>query len=142
MIRVIVKHGESYHQEGFIEEILFRGYLLRLLMKNSVRRAIIVSSLTFGIGHIVNVLNGADMLSTGLQVVYAISIGVMLSVFVVRTNNILPCCVFHGVFNALSAFSNEAGITITYQIVTCVIITVISLGYAWYVWTRKEAEAA
>src|SRR5574344_516534 len=32
---------------GFIEEILFRGYLLRLLMKRSSRIAILISSLTF-----------------------------------------------------------------------------------------------
>ncbi len=121
---------------GFSEEILFRGYLLRLLIRRSVKTAILVSSLTFGLGHLINLISGSDLFSTGLQVIYALSIGLMLSVFVVKTGNIVPCCLFHGLFNALAAFCNERAITDTSQIVTCAGISVISLGYAWYIWKK------
>ena len=124
---------------GVIEELLFRGYLLRLLERRSVKTAIMVSSLTFGLGHIVNLANGAELLPTLLQLVYALAIGFMLSVFMVRAKNIVPCCIFHGVFNALAAFSSEAGQTIGYQVTVCAVITVISLGYALYLW-KKGAQ--
>ncbi|MDD3339784.1 MAG: CPBP family intramembrane metalloprotease [Lachnospiraceae bacterium] len=117
---------------GFIEEILFRGYLLRLLLRRSARLAILISSLTFALGHIVNLANGAEFVPTLLQFVYALAIGVMLSVFVVKTGHLLPCCLFHGVFNALAAFSKEAGQTIGYQITVCAIISLLSAGYAVY----------
>lgn len=122
---------------GFVEEILFRGYLLHTLMQNSARQAIIISSLTFGLGHIVNLLNGKDIYETLLQLIYAMAIGLMLSVFVVRTKQLLPCCIFHGVFNALAAFADRDGVTNTYQLVICIVITVIAVGYALWLW-RSE----
>ena len=45
---------------GFLEEVIFRGLLFRAMEKNNLRAAIIVSALTFGIGHIVNLI---DLLS-------------------------------------------------------------------------------
>lgn len=125
---------------GFIEEILFRGYLLRLLLKRSTWLAILISSLTFALGHIVNLANGAELVPTLLQLVYALAIGLMLSVFVVKTGHLLPCCLFHGVFNALAAFSNEAGQTIGYQIAVCVVISLLSVGYAAYLWRLKSSD--
>lgn len=119
---------------GFVEEILFRGYLLHTLLQSSVRQAIIISSLTFGLGHIVNLLNGKDIYETLLQLIYAMAIGLMLSVFVIRTKQLLPCCIFHGVFNALAAFADRDGVTNTYQLVICIVITVIAVGYALWLW--------
>ena len=102
---------------------------------------VVISSLTFALGHIVNLANGADLVPTLLQLVYALAIGVMLSVFVVKTGHLLPCCLFHGVFNALAAFSNEAGQTVGYQIAVCVVISLLSVGYAAYLWRRKLSDA-
>lgn len=42
---------------GFIEEIIFRGFLFKMMEKKNTKKAIIVSAITFGIGHIVNLLN-------------------------------------------------------------------------------------
>ena len=39
---------------GFLEELIFRGFLFRAIEKENLIRAIIISSVTFGIGHIVN----------------------------------------------------------------------------------------
>ena len=44
---------------GFLEEMIFRGLLFQAMAKNGVRSAIIVSSVTFGVGHIVNLINGS-----------------------------------------------------------------------------------
>lgn len=48
---------------GFVEEIIFRGFLFKSLEKENFNLAIIVSSITFGFGHIINFfLNGLDHL--------------------------------------------------------------------------------
>ena len=46
---------------GFLEELIFRGFLFRAIEKENLTRAIIISSVTFGIGHIVNLLNGQNL---------------------------------------------------------------------------------
>ena len=71
---------------GFIEEIIFRGFLFKMMAKDGLKSAIIVSSLTFGLGHIVNLLNGADFIPTLMQVCYAVSIGYLFVVIFHITN--------------------------------------------------------
>lgn len=124
---------------GVIEELLFRGYLLRAMERQSAKAAVLVTGLTFGLGHIVNLLNGEELVSTLLQVVYAAAIGWMLSVFMLRTRNIVPCCVFHGVFNALSAFADETKWTGGKEALVTVAITTVSLLYAQYLWKLRPA---
>ena len=74
---------------GFLEEIIFRGFLFKMMEKNNVKTAIIVSSITFGIGHIVNLLNGAELIPTLLQVCYAIAIGYMLVMVFYKSKSII-----------------------------------------------------
>ena len=92
---------------GFLEEIIFRGLLFLGMARNNVKAAIVVSSVTFGIGHIVNLLNGQDLLETLLQIVFAVAVGFMLVTIFYKGKSLLPCIVFHGINNALSAISNE-----------------------------------
>lgn len=125
---------------GVVEELLFRGCLLSAMLRESVAAAVLVTGLTFGLGHIVNLANGADLAETLLQLVYAAAIGLMLSVFMVRSRNIVPCCIFHGVFNALAAFAREEGQTMGYQVAVCAAVTALSLGYAWYLWKLPAKE--
>ena len=49
---------------GFIEEIIFRGFLFKALCKDNIKQAIAISSITFGVGHIVNLLNGKELIPT------------------------------------------------------------------------------
>ena len=70
---------------GFLEEIIFRGFLFVSMSQNSIKSAIIVSSITFGIGHIVNLLNGANFIPTLLQVFYAIAIGFLFSIMFTKS---------------------------------------------------------
>ena len=65
---------------GFIEEIIFRGFLFKMMEKDNVNRAIIVTSITFGIGHIINLLNGAELIPTLIQICYAISTGYLFAI--------------------------------------------------------------
>ena len=45
---------------GYVEELIFRGFLFRAMAKDNLKSAIIVSAVTFGVGHIVNLANTAD----------------------------------------------------------------------------------
>jgi membrane protease YdiL (CAAX protease family) len=115
---------------GFMEEVLFRGLLFRALAKRRLRTAILVSSLTFGLGHIVNLFNGAAILPTLLQILYATSIGYLFTVFFVKTQSLIPCMITHATINALSLFAVEGGPA--RQILFAILLTILSLAYARY----------
>jgi len=119
---------------GFVEEVIFRGLLFNAMRKDGLRSAVIVSSLTFGIGHIVNLFNGsgAQLLSTLCQVGYAAAIGFLFVILFLKTGSLLPCIVTHSAVNALSVFSNNGGITVAQEIFSAVAIAVIALAYAVY----------
>lgn len=117
---------------GFLEELIFRGLLFKAMSADNLKSAIIVSSLTFGIGHMVNLLNGsgADLLENLCQVCYAVAIGFLYVTIFHRGGSLVPCILSHGVFNALSAFSNEQRID-PLQIPVSIAIILLSLGYAF-----------
>ncbi len=128
---------------GFVEEIIFRGFLFNAMAKNGVKSAIIVSSVTFGIGHIVNLINGsgAEVIPNLLQVVYAVAVGFTFVMIYYKTKTLLPCIITHSVFNGLSAFANES-VTIEMQILTGVLIAVISGAYALYIALAVKDESS
>ena len=128
---------------GFLEEMIFRGLLFKAMAKDGVKTAIIVSSVTFGIGHIVNLFNGsgAELLPNLLQVVYAIAIGFAFVMIYVKSKSLLPCILTHSIFNGLSAFANEAAMTPQREIVSGILLAVIGGGYALYLGLAVKEEA-
>ena len=76
---------------GFVEEMLFRGFLFKaLLAKEKTAAAIVVSSVTFGMGHIVNLFAGQASFETFVQIVFAISWGFILTMVFYRSGSLLP----------------------------------------------------
>lgn len=122
---------------GFLEEIIFRGFLFKSMCKNNVKTAIVVSSLTFGIGHIVNLVNGsgAELMDNFCQVCYAVAIGFLFVTLFFRGKSLWPCIIMHSVFNLLSAFSNKEMAEI-YRIPIAITLIVISLGYSLFLIKR------
>ena len=92
---------------GFLEELIFRGFLFMAIEKENLTRAIIISSVTFGVGHIVNLLNGQNIMDTVGQIIFAVFVGFALVVLFHKGKSLVPCIVFHGVFNALSIVAND-----------------------------------
>jgi membrane protease YdiL (CAAX protease family) len=117
---------------GFLEEVIFRGFLFRAMEKDGVRSAIIVSSVTFGIGHIVNLINGsgATLIPNLCQVVSAIAIGFLFVIIFYRGKSLIPCVLAHQFINVSSFFANESAIDNTTRIIQSVIICFIAIGYA------------
>ena len=120
---------------GFLEELIFRGFLFCAMAQNDVTMAIIVSSVTFGIGHIVNLINGSgtELLPNLLQVIYAMAAGFLFVMIFYKTKSLLPCIITHSVFNALSVFVNEAAITPQRNIISCLFMVLVSGAYALYI---------
>ena len=119
---------------GFLEEVIFRGLLFGAMKKDGLRLAVIVSSLSFGIGHIINLFNGsgAELLPNLLQVVYATAVGFMFVMIYLKTKSLIVCILTHGIFNSLSIISKEAP-TVSAEVLICILMSVISLSYALYI---------
>ncbi len=69
---------------GFIEEIIFRGFLFRMMAQTNIKKAIIISAFTFGIGHIINLLNGVELIPTLLQICYAVSLRYLFVIIYIK----------------------------------------------------------
>ncbi|MCI8513552.1 MAG: CPBP family intramembrane metalloprotease [Lachnospiraceae bacterium] len=103
---------------GFMEEVIFRGFLFRAIAKDNVKTAIIISSLTFGIGHLLNLVNGSGMglMANLFQIAGAIAFGFLFVILFCRSGSLFPCIAAHSAINILSAFANKAGLTIEKRI--------------------------
>lgn len=136
---------------GYVEEVIFRGFLFRAMAKENLRSAILVSAVTFGVGHLVNLANTADTLGVLLQVCYAIVIGFLYTVIVYRGGSLWPCVASHMFVNGTSVFAREQGAFTELaaavfgyadhtleQICSSVLIMAISGAYALWVWYKTE----
>jgi len=121
---------------GFIEEVIFRGFLFMALCKSNLKRAVLISSVTFGIGHIVNLLNGAELLPTLLQICYAIAIGFLFTIIFWKGKSLLPCIITHGIVNSLSTFSVRGSELL--HLASAAALCLIPVAYA--LWILKRAE--
>ena len=117
---------------GFLEEVIFRGFLFQALAKENIKTAIIVSSVTFGLGHILNLLNGSGMglVANLCQIVGAVACGFLFVILFYRGGSLIPCIVAHSVNNAVSAFANEAALTVENRLIFSAINLVLVAAYA------------
>ncbi|MBR7122632.1 MAG: CPBP family intramembrane metalloprotease [Oscillospiraceae bacterium] len=127
----IIFHILTMINIGFIEEIIFRGFLFKMMEKQNVKSAIHVSAITFGIGHIVNLLNGADLLPTLMQICYAIAIGYLFVIVFYKSKSLIPCIITHCVINSLSIFNVNNALSLY---VAPVFLTIVPLVYAGYIY--------
>ena len=108
----IIFHILTMINIGFIEEIIFRGFLFKMMEKQSVKMAIHVSAITFGIGHVINLLNGADFIPTLMQICCATSIGYLFVIIFYKSKSLLPCIITHCIINSLSIFNVDNAVSL------------------------------
>lgn len=117
---------------GFIEELVFRGFLFQgISAKSGVKRAILISGITFGIGHIVNLLRGYAYMEQMGQIVVAVGIGIALALLVAITKSIVPGILFHIVFNIGGAITKQDASQQVYMMIAIVIISVFYVIYLY-----------
>lgn len=121
---------------GLLEELIFRGFLFQAMRKDNLTAAIIVSSVTFGLGHVVNLINGSGMglVPNLCQILYATAIGYLFVIIFYKSGSLWACILAHGIFNSLNAFYNEA-VGEEYLIPVAVGIAIFVTAYA--VWIQK-----
>ena len=119
---------------GFLEELIFRGFLFKAMCKDGVKSAVIVSSITFGIGHIVNLFNGSGMSVTAnlCQICSAIAIGLMFVMIFYTGKSLLPCILTHSILNSLSVFANAPD-TAWADIAVSAVITIAAVWYTLFI---------
>lgn len=136
---------------GYVEELIFRGFLFRAMQKDNLKSAIVVSAVTFGAGHIVNLANTADTLSVLMQVCYAIAIGFLYTIIVYKSSSLWPCIFSHMFVNGSSVYALEEGPfsklleriygSITPELVqinSAAVIILLAGGYAMWLWKKAE----
>ena len=92
---------------GFYEEVFMRGLLLGNLVKNydkGVFKGLIISSLIFGLAHLVNLIH-APLFDTIVQVIYSITAGILFGAVFIKSKNLLSLIILHGVFNLFTYFT-------------------------------------
>lgn len=116
---------------GFLEEVIFRGFLFIAIAKDNVKSAMIISSVTFGIGHIINLFNGSGMDLAGnlCQIGFAVAVGFLLVTIFYRGGSLIPCILVHSAINTLSTFANEAGFTMAMQLRHMAVLIVVTVAY-------------
>lgn len=115
---------------GFLEELIFRGFLFKAMCRDNVKTAIVVSSLTFGFGHIVNLLRGEALAETLVQLIYASAIGFCFTVLFYVGKSIIPCIIAHAIVNSTSMFCMDGNWTMF--LISTVVITVVGIAYGVY----------
>lgn len=115
---------------GFIEEIIFRGFLFKAIEKDNVNKAIIISAVTFGIGHIINLINGADFIPTLIQIIYAIALGFLFVIIFYKSKSLMPSILTHSLINSLSIFGVKSNSSLY---IIPMFLIIISICYSIYI---------
>ncbi|MNO19778.1 CAAX amino terminal protease self- immunity [compost metagenome] len=92
---------------AFVEESIYRGLIFKTLLTKGATTAVITSSILFSITHLLNALSSTDMKQIVLQLVYALLIGFVLSLLMLKNNNIVPLILFHFIHNLIQFVGND-----------------------------------
>lgn len=129
--KLIIILGTQIIVVAFIEEIIFRGFMLNILISKGFRSAVLTSSLLFALTHSLQLLGGQSLETTILQITYAFFIGMVLSLLIVNQQSIIVAIVFHGLNNSLIMMGqNNNSLIYSYIIILLMII------YTVFLWIR------
>jgi membrane protease YdiL (CAAX protease family) len=111
-----------YLAVGFMEEIVFRGATLSILLnkwggsRKKIYWVVLLSNLAFGSLHIVNLIMGRrTLLSTGAQVLYGTFFGVFFAACFLRNKSIWPVIFGHALFDLCGNFSDISVGSLTFN---------------------------
>lgn len=101
LIAFVIAAGAGLSEEFILRGVLFNTFRYRFGEdRKSIVKAVIFSSVIFGLLHLINLIENPILVITTLsQVGYAIEIGIVLGCIYYITNNIWVCAIFHGLFD-------------------------------------------
>ena len=111
---------------GIWEEVSFRGIISTLnLRRYSQMTVVIIVSIIFGLFHFFNLLAGQDLVSTGIQVIYAAMFGFLFGYLFIKTKSLIPSIILHYLVDSLGLlFTN----VIFDNIIDQMLFTIIGVG--------------
>lgn len=121
---------------GFNEEIYFRGLVFNFLMQKGRKKAIIASSIIFGVLHLSNALNGSDLLYLVLQMFFALLVGFVLAEIVSITKSLWQVIIWHAAHDFISFTTEE--VLDRKALIILAIQVVILLIYAIGIWKQNS----
>ena len=126
---------------GLFEELAFRGVIFlmfaekRCATRKGLFWSLILTSAVFGGVHLVNVLMGAGIGPTILQIGYSFLIGAMCSVVLLKTRNIWICVALHAVYDFCGTLMPTLGDGTWWDTPTVIFTAVLAVATAVYlVW--------
>ncbi len=123
---------------GIFEELAFRGVLFTAILekrratKRNIFLTTLISSVLFGLVHLANLIEGANIGATLLQIGYSTLIGGMCAIVFLKSGNILLPILLHTLFDIGGRMIDVLGEGRIWNLPT-VIITAV-LGVAVFVW--------
>lgn len=132
---------------GFLEEVLFRGMLLRaLLEKWRPVWAVLLSGVTFGVGHAASMMVGQSGGDTVLQIINATVVGLIFTLVVLVTGSLTAVIVVHVFYNIIAVLTDThegVGIIVPGMAVLLVYGAWLLFGAgAWAQLQRREVGSA
>lgn len=97
---------------GINEEVAWRIIPVSIAMRQKEKKSVIwmaflLPSLVFGLIHGINLLAGADLLSTLFQMIYAIGLGLIFAAIYLRTGNIWASMLLHSLVDIVAFLSAD-----------------------------------
>lgn len=127
---------------GFFEEMTFRGVIFMMLLEKRPKNAknlflaTVLASAVFGVCHLVNLLEGAGIGPTLMQIGYSFLIGGMCSIALVLTRDLWTCVLLHSVFDFCGKLVPTLGQGEIWDAPTITITAILAvLVTAYAVWT-------
>ena len=136
---------------GFFEEMAFRGCVLMFLLKKRTKTkggifmAIFLSSVAFGLIHLVNLFTSSPI-AVLLQIGYSALIGALCSLVLLMTKNIWICVLLHSVYNFAGGVVPEFGSGVIWTApeitLTAVLAVLVTLYSFWLFFVKMPASNA
>lgn len=111
----ILLYTLTYLSTGIFEEVLLRGVVLSVLLnkwratKKGIYLSVVVSSVLFGIPHIVNFIqNRMSLGATITNIVFATFLGVCFSACYLRNKSLWPVIIIHAAFDLVGSIKEIA----------------------------------
>ena len=120
---------------AFIEETVFRGIMLRMLLAKGPFTAVWVSSFLFSVTHALQLLGGQSLEDTVIQIIYALLVGLVLSLLILDGQSIILTILFHGLNNFFNFMGNEES-----SLLYAYMIIIILFVYMLLLWKRVKKK--
>jgi len=118
---------------AFIEETVFRGIMLRVLLAKGAFTAVLITSVLFGVTHALQLLGGQSLEDTVIQIIYALLVGLVLSLLIIDGQSIIITILFHGFNNFFNFMGNVESSTLSGYLIILVLFV-----YTLVLWKRVK----